>query len=570
MSAACRSYQRWLLSAVGWLIAMAGVVAAYGFTVDDAWITSRYAFNLATGLGHRFFAGARVSDGVTPLWWPYLLALLTPARALPGQGWDGSCFSCVPELFPWHVARWLGLLAWGAGAAKLSWYLSALVQSRPWPTVLAYLAAFATPSVAAWSSSGMETAAALGLVTVSAVRTMERPHCLLSLMPAAIAATLRPELLVFVALLAATVGLLRHRRVYSVSANPHPLTPSITVVSSRASAFAQSSPLPPGLSFRQVGVLIAPVVLAVLPWFAVLTVRVYCFGSPAPLGWFAKTSDLRHGIVYVLAALLVTGPPVTVMAPWAWWTARHRVPLQVRGLTAALVGHAFVCVLVGGDWMPMSRLFVPVLPSFALVFAHLTCSQWPALNTPRSRTLAAVSCLCRVALCVAGQVFVWVSVGLPGARVASDRLALVHQLKTLLQPTDLVAALDVGWVSVAHNGPILDLAGVTDPSMAMLPGGHTSKAIPEQYLDSRGVTHLLVLLDPSAYAFEPALFKPGPVQRYHVNPASSQAADAWKSCNVARAVEYHLCRREHGRFTLRAELRSTSKLSYLLLSRTSP
>jgi hypothetical protein len=54
-----------------------------------------------------------------------------------------------------------------------------------------------------------------------------------------------------------------------------------------------------------------------------------------------------------------------------------------------------------------------------------------------------------------------------------------------LQTAHTVAALDVGWVSAATDATIVDLAGLTDSSIAVLPGGHTSKRIDAPFLLAR-------------------------------------------------------------------------------------
>jgi hypothetical protein len=56
-----------------------------------------------------------------------------------------------------------------------------------------------------------------------------------------------------------------------------------------------------------------------------------------------------------------------------------------------------------------------------------------------------------------------------------------------------VATLDVGWVGAALPGAeIVDLAGVTDPEIAALPGGHTSKRVDAAMLLARRVVHVLL------------------------------------------------------------------------------
>jgi hypothetical protein len=51
-------------------------------------------------------------------------------------------------------------------------------------------------------------------------------------------------------------------------------------------------------------------------------------------------------------------------------------------------------------------------------------------------------------------------------------------------------------VGAAHGGPVVDLAGVTDEQVAVLPGGHTSKRLPEDFLRRREVDALVLLLAP--------------------------------------------------------------------------
>ncbi|HVJ89047.1 MAG TPA: hypothetical protein VM580_04530 [Labilithrix sp.] len=63
---------------------------------------------------------------------------------------------------------------------------------------------------------------------------------------------------------------------------------------------------------------------------------------------------------------------------------------------------------------------------------------------------------------------------------------------TLLAPAKVVAALDIGWVGAATEARIVDLAGLTDPTIATLPGGHTSKAVDVAMLLERGVDTVIV------------------------------------------------------------------------------
>src|SRR5580658_10079064 len=87
---------RWLIA--GALAALVPAIFMWGFTVDDALISVRYARHVASGVGWRFNAGGPATDGVTPLPWPVMLAPLAGADALTVLG----------------RAKGLGLLVWGA------------------------------------------------------------------------------------------------------------------------------------------------------------------------------------------------------------------------------------------------------------------------------------------------------------------------------------------------------------------------------------------------------------------------------------------------------------------------
>jgi hypothetical protein len=99
------------------------------------------------------------------------------------------------------------------------------------------------------------------------------------------------------------------------------------------------------------------------------------------------------------------------------------------------------------------------------------------------RVLAA-SCICGMLLLTKGS----------DARVVlAERLALIAAAAPVLQHARCVAALDVGWVGASTTADVVDLAGVTDDSIAMLHGGHTSKRIPETLLRQRRVDAAVLL-----------------------------------------------------------------------------
>ncbi len=134
---------------------------------------------------------------------------------------------------------------------------------------------------------------------------------------------------------------------------------------------------------------------------------------------------------------------------------------------------------------------MPVLPSLALA----------ALLVAERAHVAATAV--RLALAVAGQTFVLVHIGPTAAAVGADRLRVLEELRPALAPARVVASLDIGWVGAATGATLVDLAGITDPAIAALPGGHTTRQIPAGLLDARRADTLVLLLAPGQRLADP-------------------------------------------------------------------
>jgi hypothetical protein len=302
------------------------------------------------------------------------------------------------------------------------------LRARSSPRIAALALAFVALAfpIGAWAASGMETGLATALATAAACSLdRERRAAVL----AGLAASLRPELLPWVIVL---IGLRRKPVAIAIAA--------------------------------------APFAICVL-------VRLASFGRAAPLAVTAKPSDLSHGAAYAGAAFVVTLLPVLALAP----LAIRRAPRTTQAIALAFVAHVAAAIAVGGDWMPYARLFIPVVPSLAIVFADTVAIAHRASTAARAAIAAAL-----------GIYVAWKSAP-AGRHVMRDRLALIEQAKPVLATSKIIAALDVGWVSAAApSATIVDLAGLTDPTIAALPGGHTSKRVDAAMLVDRNVDTVLV------------------------------------------------------------------------------
>jgi hypothetical protein len=416
------SVARGLLGGFTGLLALAVAMTwLWGFTVDDALITSRVAFHLARGLGYRFNAAGPVVDAVTPLGFAYLLAPLSGSGPLAALG----------------AAKWLGALLTAAAVFGLGRRILQRTSAAYGGALLLCLAA--TAPISAWAVSGMET----GLVTFLAVAALGQGR--LADLAAALAAALRPELA--------------------------PWCCSVRL------GFRIQTGAPLGRALSSPVLVLGAVAL-------VGALRALLFGRAAPLSVFAKPSDLAHGISYAVHAFVQTGLPWLCLAPLS---LRRGAPVA-RVIAVSGVVHFAALTLAGGDWMSLYRLAVPVLPSFVLGAAELWRVAPPWASWLR--------------LAAAGAMSVYLAAALgPSARgVGRDRERLIQQAAAPLAGAKAVAALDVGWVGAVGDFTVVDLAGVTDEAVAMLPGGHTSKRVDDALLRSRDVDALVLLTAPPPFA----------------------------------------------------------------------
>jgi hypothetical protein len=287
----------------GSLAVLAVGLLAWPYTVDDAFITARYAQNLVAGLGYAMNPHVP-SDGVTG---PLALLPAIIALALGGD--------------PVAAAKGTGL----ASCAVAVWLMLARLRRRAGGRVAAPAAAAliaASPSLGTWAVGGLETGLATLLVCCAALAATRRKRPAALALGGSIAALawLRPELAPACAVLLGHAAL-RDRRAGGV-------------------AFG----------------------IALAGALALIAFRLALFGDALPLSLRAKPPELGHGVRYVLSAIALSTTFVGVVL--ALWGVR-RGQRQDRVFGAVLLAHAGTLVLAGGDWMPGYRLLVPVLPLYA-------------------------------------------------------------------------------------------------------------------------------------------------------------------------------------------------------------
>jgi len=229
--------------------------------------------------------------------------------------------------------------------------------------------------------------------------------------------------------------------------------------------------------------------LFVVPVAAHLLWRKSYYGSWLPNTLAAKTGNLQQqlagGTDYVRRFADHEGPLLYLAlfglgAAIAW---RHRELLAVGAVV--LCGFVYV-VLVGGDWMVLFRFFAPILPFLYLLIGLAART----IFEQRSRALSYGLVLFAVA-----------SLAQRGAQTRQDQHAIFGEWKERhfwdaaaggvarwFQQQErqrgreavigTIALGDIGRVGYETDYPILDLLGLVDPVIAALPGGYTTKIGP--------------------------------------------------------------------------------------------
>src|SRR5689334_8998038 len=183
--AAERAQTTWFGFALGVLAALPAFLYLRGFTVDDALIPARYAANIAHGRGYRFNAHGAVTDGVTPLGFPYLLAPFAN---------DGP-------LAALRAARALGAIAWLVAAGILGATIARIAGSRL--RYAALLLVVCSAPLGAWAWGGLETGLVVALSTAAAVLPSRPAYAPISGALLGACAWLRPEMIAYSAWLGA-------------------------------------------------------------------------------------------------------------------------------------------------------------------------------------------------------------------------------------------------------------------------------------------------------------------------------------------------------------------------------
>jgi arabinofuranosyltransferase len=395
---------------------------------DDAYISFRYARNLAEGRGLVFNAGERVEGFSNPLWTLFLAG----SHRLTGLE--------IPD-----IARATGLLCAILALAAL-WRVSVTRFADLQPVALGYafLLLLLTPGFHFYATAGLEGPLFSLLMTVGVILSLtpSRRNRLLASLCFGLITVTRPE--------GALYGML-----WFLSSIPSWKNPLQTI--------------------RQE---LLPALILVLPFVAWQAFRVSYFGAWLPNTALAKPPglfpELTDTVSYLTPWALAFGGLVFLGLLVVLKSKPERASLD-RQVVAVVVASLVFVVYTEGDWMTFGRFVVPVVPLVALgIGIRLSdvfdvAREWvvPALHS--GIHLFVVACF------LGSAVFAWRPSVLEYVR--NERYAPVMRAHNLvvagkwldeqIRPTATVAAVRLGGMSYAMNRFVVwDLLGLTDAEQA--------------------------------------------------------------------------------------------------------
>lgn len=399
-----------------------------GFIVDDAFITFRYVQNLTRGYGLVYNIGERV-EGYSNFLWILLLApfaslgveLVVAAKAL------GALLGVLTLYLTWRAARWQI-----DGPALAPLFLAA---SAPF---------------AAWSMGGLETLLFTFLVLCSGyvfLREEARAEGYLSGLLFGLLALTRPEGLVF---LLVTI-IFRAWRLYRSRTCPH-----------RHDA----------VRLLLAGTIIVPYFL----W------RLTYYGYPFPNTVYAKSLGFHpraflEGFVYSYQSMESVGGFFFLALPSLLVLTVSPLSLPISYWWLTVGAYTLFIVFSGGDWMPLQRFAVHILPPLYLL---LQAGMGVLYRLGRFRWHRAVWIIL-----IVGQVgYLWgyslekrLVNGVGGGPLIPEDTPIIAYIRQNVHPGDAIAVTDAGLISyrLPPEVRIVDMVGLTDAHIAHqpvhLPGG---------------------------------------------------------------------------------------------------
>lgn len=396
-----------------------------GFTVDDSFITFRFVKQLNGGNGLVYNIGD-VVEGYSNLLWILILA------PLDRFGWElaiaaklvGATFGLLALAITWNATRRLAH----------AWITPVLLAS--------------TPAFAAWAISGLETPLFTFLLlfaTITFLWEEENNRGWTSGLLFALLALTRPEGLMFgmVAFLYRSLVLFKSRQ------------------------------RPAKRDYLRLASWLLPVALYFL-W------RAQYYGYWLPNTVYAKSMGFparaaMEGIYYIYGGIVALGGWFVLAIPFVGLLMKWRFPSESVLLLAMILAQLALVLISGGDWMPLWRFWVHILPLIYLLIHRGLIAI--AVPWPKPGIVLPLLIVGQCAYLLTGALEIRFVQGIGAGSLLEPPGSQITYLMQHVEPKGTIAVVDAG--RIAYELPlsvrIVDMVGLTDGHIAhkpaQFPGG---------------------------------------------------------------------------------------------------
>jgi hypothetical protein len=421
-------YKNWICLFV--LIALAIAVRVYvgqstGFQFDDAWITYRYAENLAAGRGFVYNDGEFVEGSTAPLFVLLLSVLRFAGFAIPQSS---LAISLVATLGLLYVAWKICEPRIGTAGA-----LMAVV-------ILGF-----SPALIVASVSGMETTLFIALLLLASLAYFEERPLLLGCASAALVLIRIDGLLLFPAIVATELWI----------------------------RFWQG-PAPDGINrVRFISRSIAIAVILLLPWIAF---SVYYFGDVLPNSIWAKLALYRHTELDMTASsMIIQGifrlgneaqpmleiPVVVSCLIWTLAAARKEAILAIWFL-------GYAVFFLSGP-VHMHPWYYTPFHAVAAILVVLCLGDWWRAVPWHGAQLRGIWRVAAIAfasmLIILGSLQSYARAATYQALYNSAQINVANYIASQSTAEDTVYAWDIGYIGAISGRRILDFVGIVSPEV---------------------------------------------------------------------------------------------------------
>lgn len=407
----------------------------FHYTSDDAYISYRYARNLADGIGPVWNPGEHV-EGYTNFLWMASLA-----------GLDKLGAGIVP------TGRWLGFALAITSCALTFALVREIVEGEAGAIagVAAALVLAASGTWALWAGAGLE-APLFATLTLVAVRLHVRERRSRTFPVSGVVwgmvALTRPDGLVLVAITSASRLL--------------------DLVSDIRSDEGVRSPAAPLARFAG---WLAGFAIVFAPYDAW---RSAYYGHPLANTYYAKVgsglAQYNRGLDYVLSFLQQSGGWLLLLVPVAIAASPAR-RIDLAYLLTLVVGWLAYTAYVGGDSLLLFRFVAPILPLYYALIAVSAATLLTSMRLERAppRLALEAGIAAAVLALVAFTMHPTSTNAVPiraERRAVDDRADIGRWLRDNTPETASVAAVPVGAIGYESRRTIIDMLGITDEHIA--------------------------------------------------------------------------------------------------------